>query len=103
MSEIFTIEPFPGREKCDFCSERPATQLYACRNFLIPRTKTSIFQHESVGAWAAWYARQCAIHHASMNQGSIGSRHWALHGSGEISNRTRPFALRQHDLVRIVD
>lgn len=48
MSEIFTIEPFPGREMCDFCSDRPTTQLYACKNFLIPRTKTSLFQHESV-------------------------------------------------------
>ena len=47
------VEPFPGREKCNFCSERPTTQLYACKNFLIPRTKTALFQHESVGAWAA--------------------------------------------------
>ena len=54
--EIFTIEPFPGREMCDFCSERPTTQIYACKNFLIPRTKTALFQHESVGAWAACQA-----------------------------------------------
>src|SRR5450759_1594580 len=33
------VEPFPGREMCNFCSERPTTQLYACKNFLIPRTK----------------------------------------------------------------
>ena len=46
------VEPFPGRETCNFCSERPTTQLYACKNFLIPRTKTALFQHESVGAWA---------------------------------------------------
>jgi len=41
---------------CDFCSERPTTQIYACKNFLIPRTKTALFQHESVGAWAACQA-----------------------------------------------
>jgi hypothetical protein len=29
------VEPFPGREMCDFCSEQPTTQLYACKNFLI--------------------------------------------------------------------
>jgi hypothetical protein len=45
------VEPFPGREMCNFCSERPTTQLYACKNFLIPRTQTALFQHESVGAW----------------------------------------------------
>src|SRR5712691_5393477 len=50
------VGPFPGREMCNFCSERPTTQLYACRNFLIPRTKTALFQHESVGAWAACHA-----------------------------------------------
>ena len=43
------LEPFPGREMCNFCSERPTTQLYACKNFLIPRTKTALFRHESVG------------------------------------------------------
>ena len=53
MWEIFTLEPLPGREICDFCSEAPTTQIYACKNFLIPRTKTALFQHESVGAWAA--------------------------------------------------
>jgi hypothetical protein len=47
------VEPFPGREMCNFCSERPTTQLYACKNFLIPQTKTALFQHESIGAWAA--------------------------------------------------
>jgi hypothetical protein len=35
------VEPFPDREMCNFCSERPMTQLYACKNFLVPRTKTS--------------------------------------------------------------
>jgi hypothetical protein len=53
LTEIFTISPFPGRESCDFCSERPPTQIYACKNFLVPRTKTATFEHESIGAWAA--------------------------------------------------
>jgi hypothetical protein len=52
------VEPFPGREMCDFCSERPTTQIYACKNFLVPRTQTAVFQRESVGAWAA--CRACA-------------------------------------------
>jgi len=34
------------------------TQIYPCKNFLIPRTQTSAFQHESIGAWAA--CSQCA-------------------------------------------
>ena len=53
MSEILTISPFPGRESCDFCSEAPTTQIYPCKNFVIPRTQTSVFQHESVGGWVA--------------------------------------------------
>jgi hypothetical protein len=53
MWEIFTLEPFPGREMCDFCSEHPTTRLYTCKNFFVPRTKTALFQHESVGAWVA--------------------------------------------------
>ena len=53
MTENFTISPFPGRESCDFCSEQPTTQIYTCKNFVIPRTQTSAFQHESIGGWAA--------------------------------------------------
>ena len=52
------VEPFRGREMCDFCSERPTTQIYACKNFLVPLTQTAVFQRESVGAWAA--CRACA-------------------------------------------
>ena len=51
--EVIAIEPIPGRGSCDFCSEQPTTQIYPCKNFVIPRTQTSAFQHESVGGWAA--------------------------------------------------
>jgi hypothetical protein len=53
MTEISTISPFPGREVCDFCSEQPTIQIYPCKNFVIPRSTTSVFQHESVGGWVA--------------------------------------------------
>lgn len=51
--QVFVMEPPAGRELCDFCSASPTTRLFACRNFVIPRTKYAVFQQESVGAWAA--------------------------------------------------
>lgn len=53
MTEIFTILRFPGRKTCDFCSECPTTHIYPCKNFVVPRFGTSVFQHESIGGWAA--------------------------------------------------
>lgn len=50
--KVFAFDP-PGREMCDFCSASPTTRLYACHNFVIPSTKHAVFQHESIGAWAA--------------------------------------------------
>jgi len=51
--QVFAIQPLPGREMCDFCGTSPTARLYACRNFVVPRTKHAVFQHESIGAWAA--------------------------------------------------
>jgi hypothetical protein len=51
--QVLTLQPLPGREMCDFCGTSPTARLYACRNFVIPRTKHAVFQHESIGAWAA--------------------------------------------------
>jgi hypothetical protein len=51
VPEIIAIEPFPGRECCDFCTAEPVHRLYACRNFVW--LNHSIFAHESIGAWAA--------------------------------------------------
>lgn len=56
MSQIIAIEPFPGRECCDFCTAEPTHRLYACRNFVW--LNHTIFAHESVGAWAA--CEECA-------------------------------------------
>jgi len=47
-----------GGDECDFCSNRPVFKVYSCRNFLVPWTKHWVFQHESVGAWAA--CQKCA-------------------------------------------
>jgi hypothetical protein len=79
------VEPFPGREMCNFCSERPTTQLYACKNFLIPRNKTALFQHESVGAWAA--CARCAE--------LIDGRRWA-----ELTDRALTNFIKQHGIPR---
>jgi len=79
------VEPFPGREMCNFCSERPTTQLYACKNFLIPRTKTALFQHESVGAWAA--CARCAE--------LIDGRRWA-----ELTDRALTNFIKQRGVPR---
>jgi hypothetical protein len=57
--QIFFILPQPDREMCDFCSASPTSRLYACRNFVVPRTKHAVFQHESIGAWAA--CDRCAM------------------------------------------
>jgi hypothetical protein len=51
--QVFTLQPLPGREICDFCCTSPTARLYACRNFVVPRTKYAVFQHESIGAWSA--------------------------------------------------
>ena len=42
-----------GQEVCDFCYTSPTVRVYGCHNFLIPRTGVAVFQHESVGGWAA--------------------------------------------------
>jgi len=57
--QVFVLDAPPGREVCDFCSSSPTSRLYACRNFIIPRTKHAVFQHESIGAWAA--CDRCAL------------------------------------------
>ena|ERR1700733_10926006 len=51
--DIFIFTAPAGQEVCDFCYASPTVQLYACRNFVIPQTTITIFQHESIGAWAA--------------------------------------------------
>ena len=81
MSEIFTISPFPGREACDFCSERPTIQIYPCKNFVVPRFKTSVFQHESIGGWAA----------CSKCSDLIDAGRWA-----ELTDRAFTNFLKQH-------
>jgi len=43
--QVFVFDAPPGREVCDFCSASPTARLYACRNFIIPRTKSAVFQH----------------------------------------------------------
>ena len=85
MTEIFTIAPFPGREMCDFCSERPTTRIYACKNFVIPRTRSSVFQHESVGGWVA--CSKCAE--------LIDAGRWA-----ELTDRAVANFLKQHCVPR---
>jgi hypothetical protein len=57
--QVFVIQPLPGREICDFCATSATGRLYACRNFVIPRTKHAVFQHESIGAWSA--CDRCAV------------------------------------------
>lgn len=57
--QVFVVQPQPGREMCDFCCTSPTARLYACRNFVVPRTKHTVFQHESIGAWAA--CDRCAV------------------------------------------
>ncbi|HEX3742217.1 MAG TPA: hypothetical protein VHV29_21140 [Terriglobales bacterium] len=59
-------------ERCDFCNAQPVFKVYSCRNFLVPWTKTWVYQHESVGGWAA--CRKCAE--------LIDAGHWS-----ELSNR----------------
>jgi hypothetical protein len=85
LTEIFTISPFPGREACDFCSERPTTQIYPCKNFVVPRFKTSVFQHESIGGWAA--CSKCAE--------LIDAGRWA-----ELTDRAFTNFLKQHCIPR---
>jgi hypothetical protein len=51
--QVFVVQPLPGREMCDFCCTSPTARLYACWNFVVPRTKHAVFQHESIGAWSA--------------------------------------------------
>jgi hypothetical protein len=65
--QLFVIEPLPGREICDFCATSATWRLYACHNFVVPRTKHTVFQHESIGAWSA--CDRCAV--------LIDAGHWA--------------------------
>lgn len=85
MTEILMASPFPGRESCDFCSVQPTTQIYPCKNFVIPRNKTSVFRHESIGAWAA--CSKCAE--------LIDGRRWA-----ELTDRSFTNFLKQHCVPR---
>lgn len=57
--QVFVFGPQPGREICDFCATSATGRLYACRNFVVPRTKHAVFQHESIGAWSA--CDRCAV------------------------------------------
>jgi len=41
--QVFVLDASPGREVCDFCSSSPTSRLYACRNFIIPRTKHAVW------------------------------------------------------------
>ena len=41
--QVFVFDAPPGREMCDFCSASPTARLYACRNFIVPRTNTRYF------------------------------------------------------------
>ena len=66
--QVFVLDASPGREVCGFCSTSPTARLYACRNFIIPRTKNAAFQHESIGAWSA--CDRCAV--------LIGAGRWSL-------------------------
>jgi hypothetical protein len=54
---VFHLVP-QGGDECDFCSSRPVFKIFSCQNFIVPWTKTWVFQHESVGGWAA--CRKCA-------------------------------------------
>ena len=56
MPEIIAIEPFPGRECCDFCCVESTHKIFACKNFVIP--DLGPVSHESFGAWAA--CEECA-------------------------------------------
>ena len=56
--DILHLVPEPGGEVCDFCTSHPIFKSYSCRNFLVPWSKHWVFQHESVGGWAA--CRKCA-------------------------------------------
>src|ERR1019366_7664847 len=80
------VEPFPGREMGNFCSARPTRQVYACKNFLIPRTQTALFQHESVGAWAA-----CA----PCGELMAGGGRWP-----ELTDRALTNFIKQHGVPR---
>jgi hypothetical protein len=51
VAEIIAIEPFPGRECCDFCCVESPHKIFACKNFVIP--DLGLVSHESIGAWAA--------------------------------------------------
>jgi hypothetical protein len=56
VPEIIAIEPFPGRECCDFCCVESTHKIFACKNFVIP--DLGPVSHESIGAWAA--CEECA-------------------------------------------
>ena len=79
--ESFIFNPPPGTEMCDFCSTSPTSQLYACRNFMLPRSIDAVFQHESVGAWSA--CDRCAI--------LIDAGHWSA-----LTNRALRRFVNQH-------
>ena len=69
---------------CDFCSTSPTTQLYACRNFMLPRTMCAIFQHETEGAWSA--CDRCAV--------LVDAGHWSA-----LTNRALRRFVNQHGVL----
>ena len=83
--QAFVIEPEPGRPICDFCASSATSRLYACHNFVVPRTKHAVFQHESIGAWAA--CDSCAV--------LIDAGHWT-----QLTDRALRRFARIHDVPR---
>ncbi len=83
---VFALDAPPGREVCDFCSSSPTSRLYACRNFIIPRTKHAVFQHESIGAWAA--CDRCAV--------LIDAGHWS-----QLTDRAFRRFCKRHGVSRL--
>jgi len=83
--QIFVFDAPPGREVCDFCSSSPTSLLYACRNFIIPRTKNASFQPGSIGAWSA--CDRCAV--------LIDAGRWS-----RLTDRALRRFMRNHDLPK---
>lgn len=89
--QIFVFEPPPGREMCDFCSASPTTRLYACRNFVIPRTGHAVFLHESIGAWAA--CDRCAV--------LIDAGHWSHLTDRALRRFTNKHGVPRHEQFEV--
>jgi hypothetical protein len=83
--QVLTFDAPAGREVCDFCHSSPTTRLYACRNFLVPRTKQAVFQHVPIGAWSA--CTRCAAF--------IEAGHWSA-----LTERSLRHFMQKHGLPR---